>query len=145
MESIGARLREERQRLRLSQVELATLGGIGKQAQLRYEKDERVPDAAYLASIETAGVDVLYIVTGRRNTSDLSADESDLVRRYRDAPEAVRAAALGALAAGTVPSKFQQDFRGANVGQQVSGDVTGAFTINMGSSKARKKQNSESD
>lgn len=143
MESIGSRLKEERQRLQLNQVELASVGGVGKQAQLRYEKGERLPDAGYLASIEGAGVDVLYVVTGRRNTSTLSIDEANLVKRYREAPEAVRVAAIAALAAGASPAKYQQNFTGANIGQQVSGDVTGPFTIDMrGSSKggeARKK------
>lgn len=143
MESIGSRLKDERQRLELSQVELASVGGVGKQAQLRYEKGERMPDADYLTLVAGAGIDVLYVLTGRRDTSELSADEANLVERYREAPEAIRAAALAALAAGTAPAKYQQDFRGASIGQQVSGDVSGPFTIDMrGSAKggeARKK------
>lgn len=66
MNSFGERLREERQRLGLNQTEFAGLAGVQKQAQLKYEKGERSPDANYLAAIAAAGADVQYIVTGVR-------------------------------------------------------------------------------
>lgn len=64
--SIGERLREERIRLGLSQAELGEAGGVQKQAQLKYEKGERQPDALYLEGVAGRGVDVLYVLTGRR-------------------------------------------------------------------------------
>lgn len=64
--TIGERLRAERERLRLSQPELGVLGGVQKLAQINYEKDKRKPDAAYLAAVADAGVDVLYVLTGQR-------------------------------------------------------------------------------
>jgi transcriptional regulator with XRE-family HTH domain len=64
--SIGTRLREERLRLGKSQDEFAHLAGVQRRAHIRYEQDERVPDAAYLAAIAAAGADVTYILTGRR-------------------------------------------------------------------------------
>ncbi|AXE93983.1 helix-turn-helix domain-containing protein [Paraburkholderia terricola] len=140
-ESIGDRLREERKRTALSQRAFAESGGVTEKTQVLYEKGERVPDAHYLARIAAIGVDILYILTGQLNTSTLSPDEGDLVRRYREAPEAVRAAGLAALTAGAAPTKYQQNFEGANIGQQVSGDVGAPFTINMGN--ARKKRGSE--
>lgn len=66
MDSIGERLKEERQRLDMSQTEFGELGGVLKQAQIKYEKGERFPDAAFLAAISQAGADVQYIVTGER-------------------------------------------------------------------------------
>lgn len=39
--------------------------GVRKQAQLKYEKGERHPDAAYLERLAAIGVDVLYVLTGR--------------------------------------------------------------------------------
>ncbi len=64
--SIGARLREERQRLGLSQPAFAALGGAGKHSQINYEANRRSPDAAFLAALAAHGVDILYVVTGKR-------------------------------------------------------------------------------
>lgn len=62
----GQRLREQRERLGLSQSEFAARGGVKKLAQIRYEKGERRPSASYLLGIARAGADVAYIVTGQR-------------------------------------------------------------------------------
>lgn len=62
--SVGARLREERNRLRLSQTAFADLAGITKTTQGNYETNKRSPDAAYLAAVAEHGVDVQYVVTG---------------------------------------------------------------------------------
>lgn len=66
METIGERLREERERAGLSQQALGEIGGVLKQAQLKYEHGKRKPDAAYIAAIAAAGLDILYILTGER-------------------------------------------------------------------------------
>lgn len=66
LSTVGERLREERDRLDLSQTAFAELGGVQKRAQINYEKDERHPDAGYLAAIAAANVDVLYVLTGKR-------------------------------------------------------------------------------
>lgn len=71
--SIGERLREERERLDLSQSEMALLAkdlgakGATRQSQALYEKGEQSPSAAYIAAISTSGADVLYILTGKRS------------------------------------------------------------------------------
>ncbi|ELW8793366.1 XRE family transcriptional regulator [Salmonella enterica] len=98
---IGERLREERLRLELSQAALGEIGGVRKQAQLLYEKGERNPDAAYLSAISKFGVDIQFIVTGVRSSESLSDDEKILIKSYRSAPLAVKAAALAALTAGS--------------------------------------------
>ena len=72
---IGARLREERERLGLNQEGFGQLGGVRKLAQLLYEKDERKPDSDYLVAVAAAGVDVLFVLTGRRQ-SDLPAGDA---------------------------------------------------------------------
>ncbi|KWC65044.1 helix-turn-helix domain-containing protein [Burkholderia ubonensis] len=141
MTVFSQRLKEERQRLGMNQTAFAALGGVSKDAQLNYENGSRRPDSTYLEAVAAHGVDVLYVLTGQRNVTALSVDETDLVRRYREAPEAVRAAALAALAAGATPSRYQQNFEGATIGQQVAGDVTTPFTINMGSARKKKKGN----
>lgn len=72
LNSIGERLREERERLALSQSQMAALAkdlgakGATRQSQALYEKGEQSPSAAYIAAISTSGADVLYILTGQR-------------------------------------------------------------------------------
>lgn len=88
--TIGARLREERGRLGISQTDLATACGIAKNTQLNYEKDERSPDAAYLVSARQAGVDVHYVLFGERiheSVDSLSELEAELMEYFRDLPD----------------------------------------------------------
>lgn len=68
MSELGTRLREERKRLGLSQREMGQLGGVAANAQGKYESGERVPKADYLSALASVGVDVLYVLTGRRAT-----------------------------------------------------------------------------
>lgn len=64
--TVGKRLKEERQRLNMSQDAFGKAGGVGKGAQINYESDSRSPDTAYLQGIDAVGADVLYVVTGHR-------------------------------------------------------------------------------
>lgn len=74
--SIGARLKEERKRLGFDQEPFGNLGGVKSVAQSNYETGKRFPDAVYLEKVAAAGVDVLYVVTGKRSLTvqDLEAD-----------------------------------------------------------------------
>lgn len=101
---IFMRLREERERLGLSQAALGEIGGVKKLTQLNYEKGERSPDSAYLSAIAKFGADIQYIVTGIRSAESLSPDEKELIILFRQAPLAVKAAALAALNAGNAAS-----------------------------------------
>lgn len=74
MNTISERLRNERNRLGLTQDELATLGGVGRRAQVNYESGERCPDGRYFEAIAKAGVDVQYILTGVRSDSAACGD-----------------------------------------------------------------------
>lgn len=76
MQNLGSRLKQERLRLRLSQRELGEAGGVKTNAQAKYETGERSPKANYLASIATVGVDVVYVITGKR-TLVLSMTEEE--------------------------------------------------------------------
>lgn len=69
MENFGIRLKEERERLGLSQAKFALACGIGKTAQFNYESDARVPDGTYLANAGALGVDVGYLLFSERTTS----------------------------------------------------------------------------
>ena len=64
--SFGSRLREERDRLQLSQAELASTGGVARTTQHIYEADVRAPDVDYLEAVRQVGVDVVYLLLGER-------------------------------------------------------------------------------
>lgn len=84
--TIGERLKEERSRLGLSQTDLGAAGGVGKTTQINYEKGTGTPDAKYLAAVEELGVDVLYVVTGRRvpvSNQLIAIDELEMVLNVR--------------------------------------------------------------
>ena len=100
------RLREERERLALSQQALAEKCGVTARSQRNYESGERNPDSAYLAAIAAAGADVLYVLTGERDGPapvTLSAEEETMLAYFREASKEVRRAALGALLGASVP------------------------------------------
>lgn len=59
----GARLKQERQRCGMTQVEFAKLAGVSRASQANYEQEVRVPDLHYLAAILST-VDIDYIVAG---------------------------------------------------------------------------------
>lgn len=64
---IGSRLKEERDRLGLSQTAFAGLASTSKSTQIRYESDEGAGlDVTYLKAIQAAGVDVEYVLTAGR-------------------------------------------------------------------------------
>ncbi len=101
MSGFGDRLREERDRLDLSQSAFAAVAGVQRVAQGHYESGKRSPDGDYLTAVAAAGVDVRYVITGMRDNttaSSLRPDEQRLLALYRLAEPAVRKAVVGALA-----------------------------------------------
>jgi transcriptional regulator with XRE-family HTH domain len=81
MDAIGVRLKQERDRLGLSQDEVCTAAGINRRSQSNYENSVRSPDAAYLASISKLGIDVGYVITGRRSKPS-KAELWDFLKTY---------------------------------------------------------------
>lgn len=82
MKDIGSRLRAERRRLGMTQMELAGIGGVEKNAQSHYERGERMPRADYLEKIAIAGVDISYVITQPRRDSPSSP--SSLTAEFRE-------------------------------------------------------------
>lgn len=140
--SIGERLREERVRLSLSQELMGESAGVRKQAQLKYEKGERHPDAAYLERLAAIGVDVLYVLTGRRAPAgngygiaepgpagNLSLAELGLIKGWRQLDAKGRQAvtamidALTQGAPGRPPGTAVQTVAGRDVKQITTGDI----------------------
>ena len=66
MDSFGTRLKEERERLGMSQEKFGRTCGVGKTTQYLYERGERHPDSLYLDAAAKLGVDTSYIITGTR-------------------------------------------------------------------------------
>lgn len=65
--SIGRRLKEERERVGLSQTALAAAGEQSKRTQIYYEQDKVEPGAKYLSALARLGVDIQYVLTGVRS------------------------------------------------------------------------------
>ena len=105
MKGFGLRLREERERLGLTQRVFGDIGGVEPNAQGKYESGERTPRIDYLAALAAKGVDALYVLSGLRTPAPLeclSGDESRLLGILRRLTSADRAAIwhlLGRLAA----------------------------------------------
>ena len=135
MVNIGDRLKEERERLRMTQESFSVAGGAGKRAYIRYEQGERLPDAGFLAALSASGADVLYVLTGRRSATALSPEEQTLLGYYRDAPAAVRRAAMGALVGGAQPGGMTMTQSGGGV--QV-GHSSGPVTVGAPAPRKRK-------
>ena len=89
--SIGARLKSERHRLGLSQAAIGRIGGVEANAQGRYESGMRLPRADYLASLAESGIDVLFVITGRR-TENGSADSARAYEALDNATECLEKA-----------------------------------------------------
>lgn len=87
----GRRITDRRQRLKMSQEELADLAGTNQKQISRYERGENVPSAEMLISLARAletTADFLLGLTDDpsrplRAASDLNPDEIQLVEIYR--------------------------------------------------------------
>lgn len=114
--AIGERLKEERERLGFNQEQMGAIGGVNRNSQSKYEKGDRHPDSTYLAAVASAGVDVLYVLTGTRSQTESSLDPSEaaLLDNYRKtSPE--RRASLDEVSRAFASTSSEQD------GKQQSG------------------------
>ena len=95
MNGFGPRLREERERLGMTQRVFGDIGGVEPNAQGKYESGERTPRADYLAALANRGVDALYVLSGERTPApleSLTADETGLLGAFRRLSAADKAA-----------------------------------------------------
>lgn len=104
---LGERLAEERKRCEHTQKTVAVHFDISTRTQIKYELGETAPDAYYLHGIGEIGLDVAYVLTGKRSTSHVSDDEDALLAAYRRLGEEIRPALL-ALAASMARRADQQ-------------------------------------
>ncbi|WP_038264487.1 helix-turn-helix domain-containing protein [Xenorhabdus cabanillasii] len=106
--TIGSRLKEIRTNKGLNQTEFAALVGYSRGAQAHYERDERAPDANYLAALVNLGIDVMYILTGiKADLPKITVEEQKLIEHYRAMSEESRAnmRAVGSAFAQSTPDK----------------------------------------
>lgn len=100
---LGERLKEERERLGFTIPQFAELAGAKKNTVIDWQNGMSSPPAIKLAALAGIGVDVLYVITGRREGSnaststDLPSDERKLLKRYRALGELQRKQALDML------------------------------------------------
>ena len=85
---LNERLKEERERLGLTQPDFAEVAGAKKRTLIDWEKGVSSPTAMQLASLFKIGVDVLYILTGIRQEQaacqePLTKREAALLDNYR--------------------------------------------------------------
>ena len=117
---IGKRLREERERLGLSQPAFAAVAGTTKQTLFSWETGKTAPDGFQLEALATAGADVLYILTGQRAGGAsappppraVSEGDRILLDNFHAAPAQVQAGvktALGAFASAGGTRRGKQD------------------------------------
>ena len=86
MNGIGPRLREERERLGMTQRVFGDIGGVEPNAQGKYESGERIPRSDYMAALGKKGIDVMYVLSGQRTpiaTDTLSEAERAVITHYR--------------------------------------------------------------
>lgn len=119
--TIGARLKEERERLGFSQPNFSGLAGTTKKSQIDYEKDITQPKAGYLEVIAKVGADIEYIVTGKRSVGMLPTEEQLILERYRQANQTLKTQILMLLlsvqdASAKVVGNQNSDVQGQQIG-----------------------------
>jgi len=122
--SVGIRLKEERKRLGLTQEAMGLACGVAKRTQILFEQDAHLPGGAYFVAADELGVDVTYVLVGRRDR--LAEPDADLLDAWRTASPSARAAVMAALR-GVTPAATaataRTSFENTSIGQQISGDV----------------------
>lgn len=81
------RLAEERQRLKLTQAQAATLCDVSRDVWGKYERGETAPGSQVLFHFAAHGADVSYLLTGVRSSgAGMSDEECSLLERFRNLP-----------------------------------------------------------
>lgn len=105
---LGARLREARDKLGITQAEFAELVGVERKTQGSYEAGKTLPKRQYFAALAQIGVDVPYVLTGQK----LGVEDRPIDRPF------IRTALLPAVA---VPAPQFPDARSGDGSAEVSG------------------------
>jgi phage repressor protein C with HTH and peptisase S24 domain len=98
--TIEKRLKDERERLGLSQPQLGEIAGVVKQTVIQWEKGASAPSTIQLSALMEAGVDGMYILTGQRSNeiaASAAAHRPPLSAAFGGVTEAVKAYQASAL------------------------------------------------
>lgn len=72
----GNRLQSERERLCLTQAEMANLCGVKPASQYLYERGDRTPNAEYLMKASTIGIDTEFLLDAKKVPDASSTNHS---------------------------------------------------------------------
>lgn len=97
---IGFRLKEERERLGLTQQEISDKISISKRTFIDWEKGKTYPTALQLAALNAIGVDITYIVNGQYSQAAIEPEEKVLLNAYRQLPDKSKKDILLSILAG---------------------------------------------
>lgn len=97
MTSFGTRLKIERQRLGLTQIELAEIGAVSKNTQIAYEGDENSPTAKYLSAVAERGIDIHFLFYGEYGNTGVSKQVAELLTVLNQLPPTQQAMAFAML------------------------------------------------
>ena len=108
--SIAARIKEERERLGFSQSQFGAFVEVSKKTQIRWEQEDGAfPDIAQLAVWGGLGLDMVYVLTGKRSNEAISTrlppDEQLLLEAYRGIAAPARKVLLADLLTGSKKPK----------------------------------------
>ena len=82
---IGVRLKEERERLGMTQPAFAEAAGAAKRTLIEWEKGTTSPSSVQLSALSVIGVDVYYVLTGVHNLFFTDADTKKTNPKKQDA------------------------------------------------------------
>jgi transcriptional regulator with XRE-family HTH domain len=136
----GERLKAERDRLAMTQQGMAEACGVSRRQQIYYEAGSQWPGGAYLAAAANLGVDVGYVLTGKRAASG-SHNEALLLAAYRNATQEVQRVVLAALGAHATAAASTPGItiKGGKQGQVIQGSPDQQnVTINVGKVKKQR-------
>lgn len=106
--SLGVRLREARKGLGHKQDEMAAICGVSREMWGKYERDVAMPGAEVLGALARLDADLFYILTGERagpKPLTLTTEERLMLEYFREAPSALRKAAMAALLSGSTDGR----------------------------------------
>lgn len=97
LSSTGGRLAYERNRIGMTVADFGLQCGVTKQTQIKYEADQNYPDTRYLAAAMDKGVDVMYVLTGRRDVEAMPDVHQNLIEAFEAASKPLRDAVFAVL------------------------------------------------
>ena len=117
-------LKSERERLGLTQEEIASKCGVSKRTYIYYEQGERVPNTDFLAALTQIGGDVMYVLSGIRGVAQLSSLENMVLNAFNALNDEEKLQALVFLTGlKTQKSNGINQSAGGNVTNMVAGNM----------------------